>query len=134
MTDRRYDVIMSSFLPFVFLISITSLFGLVWIVMQVDPETAAWYFFALFDVLLFVSIWGFLGIALYFVRTRFYKRYSANWYFKTSFKMAFFIALFVSVVAILAILALITTFNLILAIVALALFAIYSYLGKRDWS
>lgn len=123
---------MHRLLPFAFLISVFCLFGLAWIVIEVDPQTAAWYIFALFDVLLFVSIWGILGLVLYFVRTRFYKRYSANWYFKTSFKMAFFVALFVAVVAILAILKLITTFNLVLAIVVLALLAIWSYLGKRN--
>lgn len=123
---------MHRLLPFAFLTSVACLFGLAWIVIEVDPQTAAWYFFALFDVLLFVSIWGFLGLVLYFVRTRFYKRYSANWYFKTSFKMAFFVALFIAVVAILAILKLITTLNLLLAIVVLALFAIWSYLGKKN--
>lgn len=117
-------------LPFAFLAAVLSLFGLAWIVIEVDPETAAWYIFGFFDLLLFVSVWGLLGIVLYFARTRLYKRYSTNWYFKTSFKMAFFVALFVALAAILALLDLITTFNLILAIVALALFATWSYLGK----
>lgn len=123
---------MARLLPFAFLISVACLFGLAWIVVQVDPDAADWYIFVAFDGLLFLAIWGLLGIALYFTRTRFYKRYSANWYFKTSFKMAFFVALFISVVAILATLKLITTVNLGLAIVALALFAFWSYLGKRS--
>ena len=123
---------MARFLPFVFLFSVASIFGLAWIVIRVDPDSAPWYIFAAFDGLLFLAIWGLLGIALYFVRTRFYKRYSANWYFKTSFKMAFFVALFVAIAAVLAILKLVTTLNIILAIVALALFAIWSYLGRKS--
>lgn len=122
---------MSKFLPFVFLISATSLFGIAWIVIQVDPATAPWYIFALFDLSLFVTVWGIFGLILYFVRTKFYKRYDANWYARTSFKMAFFVAFFVAIAAILAILQLVTIFNIILAIVAVALLAIWSYLGKK---
>lgn len=122
---------MANFLPFVFLFFVASLFGLAWIVIQIDPDSAAWYFFALFVFFLFAAVWGFLGLVLYFLRTRFYRRYSANWYFKTSFKMAFFMALFIAVAAILAILELVTILNVVLAIVALSLFAIWSYLGKR---
>ena len=132
MTWQGYDGFMVKLLPFSFLIATFSIFGLVWIILDVDPDSAPWYIFAVFDLLLFVSVWGLLGLALYFIRTRFYKRYSANWYFKTSFKMAFFVALFASVVAILAILRLITVFNLILAIVAISLFAVWSYLGKKN--
>ncbi len=123
---------MARFLPFVFLISVLSTFGIAWIVTTIDPQSAPLYIFGLFDLLLFLAIWGLGGIALYFVRTRFYRRYSANWYFKTSFKMAFFVALFVAIAAILALLKLVTTFNLILAIVALALFATWSYLGGKN--
>ena len=123
---------MFRFLPLVFLISVASVFGLAWIVIRIDPQTAAWYIFALFDLLLFITIWGFSGLILYFVRTRFYKRYNPDWYFKTSFKMALYVALFVAIAAILALLKLVTTFNLILAIVALALFATWSYLGKKS--
>src|SRR3989344_2628856 len=119
---------MAKFLPLIFLVSAASLFGLAWIVIEVDPELAAWYIFALFDFLLFVSVWGFLGLVLYFARTRLYKRYEPNWYFRTSFKMAFFVALFIAVAAILAILELVTLLNVTLAIVALALFAFWSYL------
>lgn len=127
-----YNSSMSSFLPLVFLASVISLFGLWWIIVRIDPDSAPLYIFGLFDLLLFASVWGILGILLYFARTRFYKRYSANWYFKTSFKMAFFVAVFVAIAAILALLKLVTTFNLILAIVALALFATWSYLGKKN--
>ena len=123
---------MARLLPFVFLISMLSLFGIAWIVITVDPNSAKWYSFGLFDLLLFVAVWGLLGIVLYFARTRFYKRYSANWYFKTSFKMAFFIGAFVAISAILAILQLVTTLNVILAILAIALFAFWSYLGKKS--
>lgn len=123
---------MSKFLPFVFLLSAASLFGLFWIVVTVDPDSAPIYIFASFVFLLFVSVWGLLGLVLYFARTRFYKRYSPDWYFKTSFKMAFFVALFVAVSAILAILEMVTMLNVFLTIVALALFAIWSYLGKRQ--
>lgn len=125
---------MSRFLPFVFLITVASLFGLAWVVIRVDPEGAPWYIFGLFDGLLFLTIWGILGLLLYFVRTKFYRRFSANWYFATSFKMAFFVALFIAVAAILAILDLVTLLNVALAIIALALFAIWSYLGKKDHS
>ena len=122
---------MSRLLPLVFLISVASLFGLSWVMVQVDPDTAAWYIFALFVLLLFVFCFCFLGVVLYFVRTRFYKRYSANWYFYTSFKMAFFVVLFVAIAATLAILQLVTIFNIVLAILAVALLAIWSYLGKK---
>ena len=122
---------MAKFLPFVFLISVLSIFGIAWIVTSVDPQSAAWYIFGLFDFLLFVSAWGFIGLILYFARTRLYKRYSANWYFKTSFKMAFFVAAFLAIVAILAILQLVTMLNVILAILAITLFAFWNYLGKK---
>lgn len=118
-------------LPFIFLISLASLFGLSWVMVQVDPDTAVWYIFALFVFLLFVFCFCFLGVVLYFIRTRFYKRYSANWYFYTSFKMAFFAALFVAIAAVLAILQLVTLVNIILTILAISLFAFWSYLGKR---
>lgn len=122
---------MSHFLPFVFLISFVSVFGLAWIVIRIDPDSAAWYFSALFVLLLFATAWGILGLVLYFLRTRFYKRYSANWYFRTSFQMAFFVALFIAVTAILAILELVTNLNVVLAILAIVLFAFWSYLGKK---
>ena len=81
---------------------------------------------------LFTAIWGFLGLVLYFVRTKLHKRYSSIWYFKTSFKMAFFVAAFIAVSAVFAILDLITKKNIILTITALILFAVWSYLGKRS--
>ncbi|MDP2632453.1 MAG: hypothetical protein Q8P25_01890 [Candidatus Curtissbacteria bacterium] len=122
---------MSRFLPIVFLLSVIAIFGLVWIVVDVDPEGAKWYIFGLFDLLLFIAVWGLSGLLLYFARTRLYRRYSANWYFYTSFKMAFFVAAFLAVSTILAILKLVTTLNIILAILAIILFAFWSYLGKK---
>lgn len=119
-------------MPFSFLLMFASLFGLLWIVTGVDPDSAKWYVFALFVTLLFLFVFNFLGLALYFLRTRFYKRYSASWYFKTSFKMAFFVALFVSLAAILDILHLVNTFNIVLATIAITLFALWSYLGKKS--
>lgn len=121
---------MYKFLPFVFLLSAAALFGLSWIVVTIDPDSAPIYIFGLFVFLLFAYVWGLLGLVLYFARTRFYRRFSPDWYFKTSFKMAFFLALFIAVSAILAILEMVTTVNVFLAITALALFAIWSYLGK----
>ncbi len=123
---------MAKLLPLIFLLSVASIFGIAWIVTAFDPGSSPWYIFGFFDLLLFVSVWGLLGIALYFARTRLYKRYSANWYFKTSFKMAAFVALFVAIAVILAILQLVTTLNVLLAIVALGLFAVWSYLGKKN--
>ena len=118
-------------LPLIFLTSTFSLFGLSWIVSEVDPETAPVWIFAIFVSLLFVTVFGFLGLIIYFLRTRFYRRYDVNWYIFTSFKMAFFVALFVSISATLAIFDLISLFNVSLAILSIALFAVWSYLGKR---
>lgn len=123
---------MNKYLPFVFLASVASLFGISWIVVDVDPDTAPWYASVLMVILIFVFIFGLLGLVLYFVRIRFYKRYSVDWYIKTSFKMSFFVAFFVALVAILAILKLVSLFNLILAGLAVCLFAVWSYLGKRN--
>src|SRR3990167_3793733 len=122
---------MSKFLPFVFLASIAALFGISWIVVAVDPDSAAWYIFALLIFLIFAAVFGLFGLALYFVRIRFYKRYSVNWYIKTSFKMSAFVAFFIALASTLAILQLISVFNLILAGLAVSLFAIYSFLGKK---
>ena len=123
---------MVKFLPFIFLASVASIFGLFWIVVGVDPNSAPSYIFVLFVLFLFFGIWGFLGLILYFVRIRFHKRSSVIWYFQTSFKMAFFVAFFVAVCTVLSILKLVTTINVFLATVALALFAIWSYLGKKS--
>ena len=123
---------MQKLLPFSFLLSVVSLFGIAWIVVDVDPDIAPWYVLALMVILIFTSILGLLGLALYFVRIRFYKRYSVNWYIKTSFKMSFFVAFFIALVATLAILKLISLFNLILAGLAVCLFAVWSFLGKRN--
>ena len=118
-------------LPLAFLIAVASLFGLSWIIVEVDPKSASWYVFVLLVILIFTSTFCLLGLILYFLRTRLYKRYSANWYVKTSFKMAFFVAAFVALSATLAILQLVTLFNVLLAILAVSLFAVWSYLGKR---
>ncbi len=123
---------MARLLPLVFLISIASAFGIAWIIYGVDPNNTPWYIFGLLVFLVFVSIFGLLGLILYFVRIRFYRRYSVNWYIKTSFKMALFVALFVALVATLAILGLVSLANLILAGAAVSLFAIWSYLGKKS--
>ena len=119
-------------LPFVFLIAVASLFGLSWIIVEVDPKSAPWYVFVLLVILIFTSTFCLLGLILYFLRTRLYKRYSANWYVKTSFKMAFFVALFLALAATLAILQLVTLFNVLLAILAVVLFAVWSFLGKKS--
>ena len=120
---------MQRLLPFVFLISVASTFGISWIVVAVDPDSAAWYIFALLIFLIFAAVFGLFGLVLYFVRIRFYKRYSVNWYIKTSFKMSVFVAFFVALASTLAILQLISIFNLILAGLAVSLFAIWSFLG-----
>lgn len=119
-------------LPFSFLVFIASLFGISWIVIGVDPDIASWYIVTLLIFLIFVAVFTLLGLFLYFLRTKLYKRYSADWYIKTSFKMAFFIAFFVTLASTLAILELISVFNLILAGLAVSLFAIYSFLGKKN--
>lgn len=123
---------MHRFLPFAFLIWAFSLFGILWILISVDPETAPWYVFVFLIFLIFVFLLNFLGLLLYFLRTRFYKRYSASWYVKTSFKMAFFVAAFISLLAALAILQLVTTITAIAAILAIGLLAVWSYLGKKE--
>lgn len=122
---------MARLLPFSLLIFCFSAFGLAWIVVEADPQNAPWYIFAAFVILLFLLLVNFLGLILYFTRTRFYKRYSANWYFYTSFKMAFFVALFVAIVATLALFELVSFINITLSILAVSLFAFWSYLGKN---
>ena len=129
---RVYNRGMARILPITFLILCLSLFGMSWIVIEIDPTVARWYVFTLLVFLIFTSVFCFLGLALYFIRTRFYRRYSARWYVYTSFKMAFFVALFVALVAALAILQMVTTLNITLAILAVSLFAIWSYLGKKN--
>ena len=98
---------------------------------EIDPDSAPVWIFALFIFLLFVTVFGFLGLIIYFLRTRLYRRYDINWYIYTSFKMAFFVALFVAISATLAIFDLVSLFNVFLAILSIALFAVYSYLGKK---
>lgn len=122
---------MHRLLPLTFLLAFASLFGIAWIVTVTDPHTSPWYIFAGFDALLFVFVFCALGTLLYFVRTRFYRRYDPNWYFKTSFKMAFFVALFAALVAQLTMAQVLNIFNLFGVIIAIGLFAFWSYLGKR---
>lgn len=119
-------------LPFIFLLSVIAVFFLSWIIVGVDPDTAPWYVLALFVILIFLAAWGFLGILLYFARTRFYRRYDPNWYFKTSFKMSFFIALFTGISAALGVLELVNVLNVGAAIGAVSLFALWAFLGKRS--
>lgn len=123
---------MSKLLPFSFLIAFFSVFGLAWIVVGVDPDTAPFYSFILFVGLLFLSIFNLLGLLLYFLRTRFIKNYEKNWYIRSSFKMAFLIALFIAILALLVILQLITLVTGIAAIMAVGLLAVWMYLGKSD--
>ena len=126
-----YNDFMARLLPFVFLISTTSLFGLAWIITSFDPEVAPWYIFTLFIILLFLSIFGLLGLILYFIRTRLYKRYNVSWYVYTSFKMAFFVALFIAGAAALTILDSVSLTNTALLAIAISLFALWSFLGKK---
>lgn len=123
---------MHRLLPFSFLAVFASVFGIAWVVTVFDPQNAPWYIFAGFDLALFTLVFCGLGMFLYFVRTRFYRRYDPSWYFKTSFKMAFFIALFVALVAGLTILQLLNLFNLFGIILVVGLFAFWSYLGKKS--
>lgn len=122
---------MSRLLPFTSLAAFVSLFGLSWIVFEYDPESVPWYIFALFIGFVFTFVFSFFGTLLYFARTRFYKKYNPDWYFKTSFQMAFFVAIFVAMVTLLSLLDLLTTLNLFLTIAAVLLFAVWSYLGRK---
>lgn len=122
---------MARLLPFAFLAACASLFGILWIVFEVDPQKAPWFIFAVLTALIFLFVFCFLGTVLYFARTRLYKKYNPNWYFVTSFKMSFFVALFVAMIVTLAILNLVNLPNILLVIFSLALFAIWSYLGKK---
>ena len=122
---------MSKLFPLIFLVSTFSLFGISWIIYSVDPDTASWYFFVLLVGLAFLAIFGYLGLLIYFFRTRFVKRFDAAAYFKMSFKVSFFVAAFSSVVLTLKLLKILSVFNLILVICALALFAVYSFWGGK---
>lgn len=123
---------MARLLPFIFLISVSCLFGLSWIIYDIDPDTAPLYIFGAFIILLFTSIWGILGLLLAFLKTRFSKRYNTSRHIYNSFKMAFFISSFFAITAALKILQLASLFNIILAILATSLFAVWSYLGKKS--
>ncbi len=122
---------MAKYLPLFFLISALSFFGIVWIVFDVDPNVATWHFFAIFVVLFFLAIFGFLGTLIFYARTFFLKRYSRDSYLKNSFKIAFFVAIFATIILILDILKLLSGFNAFLGFLAVSLFALYSLLGKK---
>jgi len=122
---------MSKFLPLVFLVCAAAAFGISWIVFSVNPDTKPWLMFAVFFGFLFIFVFSSLGLIFYYLRTRFLRRFSQKWYFNTSFKMAFFVAVFVTFAAILAALKLVSVFNILLLIFAISLFAIWSYLGKK---
>lgn len=122
---------MHRLLPFAFLISAFSFFGLVWIIVGVDPDSAKWYIFALFIGLIFLFVFNFLGTGLYFIRTKFVKNYDKRWYVKTSFKMAFFVALFLAILTALAILQLVTMLTVVSSILVVGLLAVWSYLGRK---
>lgn len=122
---------MSGFLPLVFLVSIFSLFGIAWIVWDVDPDTATVQTFVLLITLVFINIFGFLGLVIYFVRSRFSRRVNPASYIFSCFKVSFFAACLVSLLATLAVLKLVSAFNLFLVFGAVILFALYVYLGKK---
>lgn len=124
---------MARLMPLVFLIAAGSLFGLAWMVTLVDPQKAAWYILALFVLLLFAFVFSFLGLILFFTRTKIHGRMhlDSNWYARTSLKMAFFVALFIAVLTTLGMLQLITVFNMALAAIAIGVFMFWVYLGKR---
>lgn len=125
---------MAKLMPFVFLIAAGSLFGLAWMVTLVDPQKAAWYTLALFVLLLFAFVFSFLGLILFFTRTKIHGRMHLdnNWYARTSLKMAFFVATFLAVLTTLGMLQLITVFNMALAAIAIGVFMFWVYLGKRN--
>ena len=124
---------MAKLLPFIFLIAAGSLFGLAWMITLVDPQKAAWYILALFVLLLFAFVFSFLGLILFFTRTKIHGRMHLdnNWYARTSLKMAFLVALFIAVLTTLGMLQLITVFNMALAAIAIGIFMFWAYLGKR---
>ncbi len=122
---------MTRFLPLVFLISVFSLFGIIWIIWDVDPDTAKAQTFALLIMLVFIAIFGFLGLIIYFVKSKFNRRVNPTTYVFSCFKVSFFVALFIALLATLAVLKLISAFNLFLVVSAVGLFGLYVYLGKK---
>ncbi len=122
---------MAFLLPITFLFACVSAFGVFWIVLGFDPQNAPWYILAALISCVFVFVWSFLGLLFYFLRTRRYRRYSANWYFKTSFKLAFFAGLFGAIIATLAIIRIVNFFNVGTAVLAVGLLAVWAYMGKR---
>lgn len=122
---------MQKFLPFTFLGFIGSVFGILWIVFEVDPDPKPIHFFALFSFLVFLATWMGLGTFLYFARTKLYKKFEPNWYFKTSFKMAFFTALFAGLSSFLILMDLMSLFNLFLVVAVVVMFALWVFLGRK---
>src|SRR3989338_762135 len=120
---------MSWLLPFTLLLAFLSLFGISWIVFDYDPQSSPWYILTGMIFFIFILVLCTLGLLIYFVRTRRYRRYSANWYFKTSFKLAFFAALLVAIYVTLSILKIVNTFNVLAAFLGVGLFALWAYLG-----
>ena len=122
---------MTRFLPLVFLVSVFSLFGVVWIIWDGDPDTAKVQTFALLITLVFIAIFGLLGLIIYFVMSKFNRRVNPTTYVFSCFKVSFFVALFIALLATLAVLKLISAFNLFLVVSAVGLFGLYVYLGKK---
>lgn len=118
-------------MPFLFLVSVFSLFGIAWIIWDVDPDTAKVQTFVILITLVFITIFGFLGLVIYFVRSRFNRRTNPATYIFSGFKVSFFAACLASLLATLAVLKLISAFNLFLVVGAVSLFALYVYLGKK---
>ena len=123
---------MQRFLPFTFLLTVASVFGILWIVFEVNPDPKPIHFFALFSFLVFLAIWMGLGTFLYFARTKFHKKFEPGWYFKTSFKMTIFAALFAGLCSFLVLMELLNLFNLFLVITVVLLFALWVFLGKKN--
>lgn len=130
---ESYDVGMAKLLPLIFFAALLSLGGLLFMIFNVDPASAAWYVFVFFVALVFSFVTFMLTVVLYLVRVRIYSRkfLDNNWYATTSFKMAVFIALFAAGATTLAILQLATLFNLAILVVAISLLGVWVYLGKR---
>lgn len=122
---------MTKLLPFSFLVTFLSFFGIAWIIVDVDPDFAKAYIFAILVALIFLFSWNSLGLLLFIARTRIHKRNDPRSYVFTSYKMSAFVALFGAATSVLAILKLISYFNLFLTVVVVICIAVYSFLGKR---
>lgn len=127
-----YNGCVTKYLPFIFLISTFSLFGIIWIIFDFDPDIAPWYLFATFVCLSFITITGFAGTLLYIGRMRLRRRHDASGYMKSSFKIAFFTAAFFTIILVLDILKLMNSINAFLAFLTISLFALWSYMGTKS--